>query len=70
MLSLLVAGAFGFLLGAAITSILYERNLIGMYRRSSNVNRISQLDIFEIPEKMRSSRPPKPSEAPPTTPEK
>jgi hypothetical protein len=57
-LIIVVALIFGVMLGAGVTSVLYERNTIGVQRRQSNTSRISQLDVFELPEKMRSSIPP------------
>ena len=74
MLALAFVGTFvfGLLVGAGITSVLYERNTIGALKRSNNVKRISQLDVFELPEKLRESIPPeKRSPSPlPTSPSK
>ena len=58
MFALVVACAVGILLGAGFMTLLYERNVIGVQRRASNVRRISQLDVFELPEKLRASIPP------------
>jgi uncharacterized membrane protein YciS (DUF1049 family) len=62
----------GMLLGAAITSVLYERNMIKVNRRAENVRRISQLDVFELPESLKSVPPPARKSPPPlpTQPEK
>ena len=49
----------GCLFGGAIVSVLYERNIIGAARRSAKLRRISQLDVFELPEQLRRSIPPK-----------
>lgn len=53
--------AFGIMIGAALVSIWNARNEIGVRRREINP-RISTLDLFELPESMRT--PPKDPPAP------
>jgi hypothetical protein len=53
---------FGALVGAGVTSILYERNLLRVNKREGSTFRISQLDVFELPPSM---RPPAPKPADP-----
>lgn len=42
----------GLLAGAALVTLAYERNAIGVTRRKLSP-RISKLDLFELPESMR-----------------
>ena len=51
-----VTFVFGLFVGAGLTSILYERNLLRVSRREGTTRSISQLDVFELPGK---SNPPK-----------
>lgn len=46
-----VTFVFGLFVGAGLTSILYERNLLRVSRREGTTRSISQLDVFELPGK-------------------